>query len=177
MMKNIVDVSKLPPVSTVTSKHTSIIKTDELMAYKEGWDLYHNFQTCGLWETSPLTGLQINDEFIGAAVNGQGYLWDIRRDRDCWKLTIRRNLSTLNWHGLKAALKMLTPDAEALYNEFYKQCYENNPTFPEYDMWVTIGSTEAMASGSDGCAIFYFHHNVREYKIPFSLKVIMLTFF
>ena len=55
-------------------------------------------------------------------------------------------MTELEWNSIRNSLRMITPDGDSVYNEVYKQFYYDNPTFPEYDMWVTIGSTEVNAA-------------------------------
>jgi len=152
----VVDVSLLPYVSTVSSKQTSLTATSEWNAYKEVFDPMHSFQATGIWEFNPVTMLHLTDDFIGlASSDGVGYLWEISYQGDCWKVTFRNNPSELSWHGFHTALKMITPDADAIYNEVYKQMYGDNPTFPEYDMWVTIGDSQVMVSVGSYAYVYF----------------------
>lgn len=155
----VVDVSKLPDIPLASSKQTSVIETDASRAYKEAYDTMYGFQVSGEWKANPAFGLQFGfdgGKGIGLVASARAYLWTIEYNGSEWVVTINHNLSELQWDGLHNSLRLISPDGDILFNEFFKQCYEDNPTFPEYDMWVTIGNSQAMASGTDGAAIFYF---------------------
>lgn len=155
----VVDISKLPDIPLASSKQTSVVETDESRAYKEAYDIMMGFQRTGKWEANPAVLLQFGfdgGKGIGQTSDGAGYIWTLEYNGSEWVVTINRNLSELQWDGLHNSLRLVSPDGDILYNEFFKQCYEDNPTFPEYDMWVTIGNSQAMASGTNGAAKFYF---------------------
>ena len=122
----VVNVDNLPKVSTVSEKKSSFEVTNEFQNYIDEWNLYHTFQATGMWTTSLMYSLQVNDDFIGCIAEGQGYLWDIEREDDYWKLTIRRNPSELSWHGILTCLKMVSPDAESVYDLIYTEFYDGH---------------------------------------------------
>ena len=122
----VVNVDNLPKVSTVTEKKASFDTEGELKTYADEWTIYSTFQATGKWEYNILYVLQVNEDFVGSAAMGQGYLWDIERESDYWKLTIRSNLSELDWHGILTTLKTITPDAEAVFNLIYTEFYDGN---------------------------------------------------
>lgn len=162
----IVDVSKLPYVSTVSSKQTSLTATAEWNAYKEVFDPMHNFQSCGIWEFSPFHMLHLTDDFIGLAADGIGYLWEIKYTSaeeydssihpvDCWRVTFINNPSELSWHGFHTALKMITPDADAVYEAVYQSFYYDHELSDNPGTWFTYGNTE-LCGKADGYVFYYF---------------------
>lgn len=144
----VVNVDNLPKVSTVSEKKSSFEVTDEFQNYIDEWNLYHTFQATGMWTTSLMYSLQVNDDFIGCIAEGQGYLWDIEREDDYWKLTIRRNPSELSWHGILTCLKMVSPDAQEIYDAIYTSCYDGY--FYNKNEWYQIGNSEVLAVNTIG---------------------------
>ena len=140
----VVDVDNLPKVTTVSEKKSSFEVTDEFQAYIDEWNLYHSFQATGLWNYNPLYMLQVDSNFAGAAAMGSGYLWDIQRTGDYWTLTIRRNLSELNWDGILTCLKMVSPDAQEVFdNAIYEQFYNGCDWILDYDGWYDIPNSKS----------------------------------
>ena len=158
----IVNVSDLPQVPTVSTKQSSISVTPEFSAYKEQWDRMLLFQATGNWEGSTtLYQLQINNDFAGQVASGQGYMWLIEKNSDGeggFKISIYRNLSELSWDGLLTVLKLITPDAQAVYQEIYDQCYTGKTQYlVAYDEYATIGSSQLMTPtpAERGYVLFY----------------------
>ena len=60
------------------------------------------------------------------------------------------------WYGIQNALRLVTPDAEILYQQFYEAFYAGNHVFPAADTWVTIGNSQAMATQNSNAIIYYF---------------------
>lgn len=67
-----------------------------------------------------------------------------------WKLTIKANYTELIWNSIHNSIRMITPDADAVYNAIYQDYYyygyaglecENY----EISNWITLGSTELRA--------------------------------
>lgn len=150
----VVDVSKLPYVSTVSSKQTSLTATAEWNAYKEVFDPMHSFQACGIWQFNPIHMLHLTDDFIGLAADGTGYLWEIMYTSeeeyapsiypvDCWRVTFWTNPSELSWHGFHTALKMITPDADAVYEAIYEQAYYGADWILDYEGWYAIPNSSS----------------------------------
>lgn len=140
----VVDVDKLPKVTTVSEKKTSFDTKGELRAYADEFTIYSTFQGTGEWESNPLFMLQVNEDFVGAAAMGQGYLWEIERMGDYWKLTIRKNLSELDWHGILTSLKSIHPSAQGIYDAVFSDCYDEELYFKEADSWYTIENAQVM---------------------------------
>ena len=143
-----ISAADLPLVNLATSKQTSINRNDpSFIAYKAAFDPLWSYQV-GASYTS-LSQLQVLEDGIGLleTLTG-GYIWEMHYDsaNGYWKLILKSNMTELEWNSIRNSLRMITPDGDSVYNEVYKQFYYDNPTFPEYDMWVTIGSTEVNAA-------------------------------
>ena len=155
-----VDIESLPDVATVSSKLTSFELDDTWAAYKSAWNPMFAFQATGVYEFIFAYSMGIYDinghTCVGNAVQGQGYIWSLNYLNDYWELRIKGNLTSLQWDAVHMGMRRITSDADALYNEFYKQSYSDNPTFPDYDMWVNIGSSQALATFEPGTVIFRF---------------------
>lgn len=157
------DPSSLPWVSTVSSKQTTFDRNNaSFVAYKNAFDPMWQMQNVGHSNEMSLSCLQPFDNnqdgvfdgvgLIDSAPGKLGYMWEMKYDsgNGYWKLVIKGNYTELIWNSIHNSIRMITPDADAVYNEIYTQCYYDNPTFPEYDMWVTIGNTQVLASINDG---------------------------
>lgn len=145
----VVDVSKLPDIPCASSKQTSIPNSSDFTNYKTAFDEMYGFQVSGVWGANPAYCLQNYGSGIGLVAGGSGYLWTLDYNGSEFVVTIKSNLSELQWDALHNSLRLVSPDGDSLYNEFYTQFYSDNPTFPEYDMWVTIGNSQAMVHAGD----------------------------
>ena len=54
------------------------------------------------------------------------------------------NPHDLSWNAIRNSLRLVSPDGEQLYEEIYRQAYEDNPTFTAFNTWCPIGGSEAM---------------------------------
>lgn len=157
----VVDVSKLPEIPVATSKKTSFSETEEFKAFRDAFNPLYGFQVTGSYGDKATSGIQIYNGGSGIGLTSPTniYIFEINAQGDgSFKCIIRSNLSSLQWSAFRAALRLVSPDAESLYNEIFTQCYQDNPTFPEYDMWVTIGDSEALVvdGHGNGQAEFWF---------------------
>lgn len=155
---DIVDIDKLPEVTTTSEKRSSFNINNEFQAYIDEWSIYHTFQGSAMWENNPAYALQVNSDFAGSVAMGQGYLWEIERENDYWKLTIRRNLSELNWDGILNCMKMIFPSAEIIHKEVYDAFYTGDTTYlNDYDVWTQIEDSEILIVGgkNKGYSQFY----------------------
>ncbi|NLL80094.1 MAG: hypothetical protein GX234_09990 [Clostridiales bacterium] len=66
-----------------------------------------------------------------------------------YRLELWNNPDPLDWNILYNALRRITPDADAVYQEIYKQTYSDNPTFQDYNQWVNIGNETCVAVALD----------------------------
>lgn len=155
----IVNVSDLPQVPTVSTKQSSISVTPEFSAYKEQWDRMLLFQGTGNWEGSTtLCQLQINNDFAGQVASGQGYMWLVEKNSDGgFKISIYRNLSELSWDGLLTVLKLITPDAQAVYNAVYEDVYVGCD-IPSYNAWYDIPNTSSQIYVTDTTGLGYMEY-------------------
>ena len=144
----------LPLVATPATKQTSAPKTDSWNAYVEAFNPLWKLQATG---NANAIGGNLSNYGTGIGLlggNTSTYLWNLDWIGDCWKLTIRTNPTELQWNSIRNSLRLVSPDGEALYNECYEQAYGDNPTFPEYGMWVNIGGSQAMVQAAD---FYYFY--------------------
>lgn len=155
---SIVDVSTLPVIPPASSKQTSAPKSEEFKAYKEAFDVMYGFQRTGKWKRIFVEQLQNYESGIGLTVSGaEGYLWRLDYVDSTWKLWLRINPSELQWNAIENSLRLVSPDGDALYQEFFTWFYYDSPTFPEYDTWVSIGNSQAKVQVSDSGVYFYFY--------------------
>ena len=149
----VVDISKLPDIPLASSKQTSVIETDESRAYKEAYDTMYGFQVTGKWEANPAYLLQFGfdgGKGIGLTAMGQGYLWELEYNGSEWVVTIRTNLSELQWDGLHNSLRLVSPDGDLLYQEIYDAFYTGNTTYlNDYDTWTPINNSEILIVGGE----------------------------
>lgn len=162
--KSAISPNGLPQVNTPSSMQTTFNKDDaSFQAYKASFDPLWQTQNTG--SPGGLSMLQAFDNNRDGVADGVGlldglgslgYMWQMNYDASngYWRLELYSNYTALIWDSIRNSIRLVCPDGEAVYNEIYKQYYYDNPTFPEYDMWVTIGNTEVMASVTGG-AYFY----------------------
>lgn len=154
-----ISAADLPLVNLATSKQTSINRNDpSFIAYKAAFDPLWSYQVGASYNS--LSQLQVLEDGIGLleTLTG-GYIWEMHYDsaNGYWKLFIKSNMTELEWNSIRNSLRMISPDGQTIYDEIYQVCYYDNPTFPDYDMWVTIGSAEVMipSDAIDGQIWFY----------------------
>lgn len=151
-----VSVSDLPAVATVSSKQTTIDDTNSsFVAYKQAFDPLWGYQNTG--SDGALSQLQPYDRNQDGVIDGIGlldtaatfsYIWTMDYDavNGYWKLTIEGNYTELIWNSILNSLRMITPDADAVYNAIYQGCYNGYPGLEcenyEISNWITLGSTE-----------------------------------
>lgn len=146
-------VSDLPNLPASSIKRTSFPKDDP--AFVD----YMNKSEALLKQQSVDSSICYGFDASGVSIVSMmgGKPWELRYNGSSWQVTIYGNMSEVCWNGLKTCIKLVSPDGEQLFNEFYTQCYQDNPTFPDYDMWVNIGSSQAMASGDSDLGLVYFY--------------------
>ena len=96
---------------------------------------------------------------IDAARQGK-YEFYLTHQDNGWTLNMLFSMdalpSQLMWCGIQNALRLVTPDAEALYQQFYDFCYGGNHVFPAYDTWVPVGNSQAMVEKGRNSILFHF---------------------
>ena len=168
---NNVTGDNLPQVNTVSSKQTTINDTDpSYLAYKAAFDPVWQVQNKGTYVEGGLSMLQTFDKGHDGTVDGIGlidsmgslnYMWTLEYDyiNGYWKLEILGNYTELIWNSIHNSIRMITPDADAVYNAIYESCYSDYPglVIEPYTTgnWVSIGNTEVRADGSTGS--LYYH--------------------
>ena len=144
-----ISAKDLPLVATPATKQTSAPITDSWNAYVAAFNPLWSYQATGSYD-SKLSMLQNYGDGIGLVAGMDfTYIFNLDWIGDCWKLTLRSNLTELQWNAVRNSIRLVSPDGEQLFNEFYKQAYEDNPTFPAPDTWVSIGGSEAKIVVSD----------------------------
>ena len=67
---------------------------------------------------------------------------------NCWSIFVKysgHNPPTeLLWFGVRNLIRLVTPDAEVIYPQFYEHFYGGNHVFPNYNTWVTVGNSQVM---------------------------------
>lgn len=153
-----ISAADLPLVNLATSKQTSINRNDpSFIAYKAAFDPLWSYQVTASYDG--LSQIQVLEDGIGLLeMLTCGYIWEMHYDsaNGYWKLILKSNMTELEWNSIRNSLRMITPDGETIYNEIYQVCYYDNPTFPDYDMWVTIGGSEVMVSSPDYGFIYFY---------------------
>lgn len=162
---NNVTGDNLPQVNTVSSKQTTINDTDpSYLAYKAAFDPVWQVQNKGTYVEGGLSMLQTFDKGHDGTVDGIGlidsmgslnYMWTLEYDyiNGCWKLEILGNYTELIWNSIHNSIRMITPDADAVYNAIYQDCY--NYYFESTDVFYPIGNTEVMVSIKNGTIYYY----------------------
>lgn len=150
----------LPQVNTVSSKQTSINVNDpSLLAYKAAFDPLWQKQNGGNFSnlTFDSNGIALLD-----VTTGLYYLWDISYDasRGDWSFMVLGSYTELGWDAVKNSLRMITPDADAVFDAIYKDCYYGGgglecEKYGESN-WITIGSTQVKADWTSGTLYFRF---------------------
>lgn len=84
-----------------------------------------------------------------------GYIFNLDWIGDCWKLTIRGALTELQWNAVRNSLRLVSPDGEQLYGEFYKGFYEDTSIWPSYGEWINIGGTSSKVEVSDYVYLYF----------------------
>ena len=155
-----VSASNLPAVATVSSKQTTIDDTNSsFVAYKQVFDPLWGYQNNGNYDS--LAELQPYDGNQDGVIDGIGlldtlatpsYIWTMDYDaaNGYWKLTLKGNSTELIWNSILNSLRMITPDADAIYNAIYQDFYYGVPELGTYDTYMQIGSTAIAWSSSSG---------------------------
>lgn len=150
----------LPQVNTVSSKQTSINVNDpSLLAYKAAFDPLWKKQNKG-----SMSELVISSNSIGLldATNGFYYMWEIYYDaaNADWIFHFKGNYTKLGWDAVKNSIRIITPDADAVFSTIYKAGYEGGTGIEceKYgeSNWITVGSTQLKSDWTTGNLYFRF---------------------
>lgn len=157
---NEVSASDLPAVATVSSKQTTFDDSNSsFVAYKQAFDPLWAYQNTG--SASALSCLQPYDRNQDGVVDGIGlldtsgvaaYMWTMDYDaaNGYWKFTIKGNYTELIWNSILNSLRMITPDADAVYSTIYNDFYNGVPELGTHDTYMQVGSTAIAWSSSSG---------------------------
>lgn len=157
-----ISAADLPAVQTVSTKQTSINRNyPSFVTYKAVFDSLWKKQNGS--DFACLQPINLNPDGqttsgIGllSALSGLGYMWTMKYDaaNGYWKLLIKSNMTELQWNSILNSLRMVTPDADAVYNAIYECFYHDYTIIPETS-WVTVGNTQLSASGKEGETYIY----------------------
>lgn len=160
----VVDVSELPDIPLASSKQTSVVETNESIAYKDAFDVMYGFQATGKWQANPGALLQFGysgGKGIGLTTSesGSGYIWTIEYNGSEWVVTINRNLSELQWDALHNSLRLLSPDGDAVYNAVYEDFYYGATWIEDFEGWYPIpnSSSEIYVPDYTGKSVIKYH--------------------
>ncbi|MBE5851895.1 MAG: hypothetical protein E7299_02935 [Lachnospiraceae bacterium] len=160
----LVSPSSLPWVSTVSSKQTTIDKNNpSFVAYKDAFDiLWHEQNRGGFSYLQPIDNNQDGVcDGIGLLDNASGklgYMWEMKYDsgNGYWKLEIKGNYTELIWNSIHNSIRMITPDADAVYNAIYELYYYGGDWVADYDGWYPIPNANSeILVHLEGNSIYY----------------------
>lgn len=159
-----VDPSSLPWVSTVSSKQTTFDKNNaSFIAYKTAFDpMWQKQNSGGFSYLQPIDNNQDGTcDGIGLIDNASGilnYMWEMNYDsgNGYWKLVIKRNYTELIWNSIHNSIRMITPDADAVYNAIYELYYYGGDWVADYDGWYPIPNANSeILVHLEGSSIYY----------------------
>ena len=152
-----ISAADLPAVQTVSTNQTSInFNYPSFVTYKAAFDPLWSYQTSGNYNgLSCLQPINLNPDAqttsgIGLLTTsaGLGYIWTMKYDatNGYWKLLIKSNMTELEWNSILKSLRMVTPDADAVFNVVYQDCYYGYPGLEcekgFISNWITLGNTQ-----------------------------------
>ena len=97
---------------------------------------------------------------LESASGSFGSMWTLEYDSDdnLWTLTLKSSVTALIWDSILNSMRMINPDADAIYNAIYQDCYHGYPGLELISSgtsnWVTIGNTQLRVTMSNG--ILYY---------------------
>ena len=153
------DLSDLPNIIPVSAKQTTINENyPSFAAYRVVFD--------SLWQKQngssgamlqpyskngdgTCNGIGLLDTLAGAS-----YMWNLDYDstNGYWILAIKSNYTELQWNSILNSLRMITPDADAVFNAIFQDYYELY--FAEENVFYPIGNTQVMVTGQNN-TIYY----------------------
>ena len=125
-----------PPVATVEHFQKEVSKDTTYRNYIDKMEFYTQYRELG---TFYLSGHY--DGSVGSAVP---FATLIANENQV--VTFHRTTDPLDWNILYNTLKRITPDADAVYQEIYRQTYSDNPTFQDWNTWVPVGNETCVAT-------------------------------
>lgn len=154
----------LPSINLVSTRQTSLDKNNSsYLAYKAAFDPL--WQKQNKTEGSSFSGLQIIDNNQDGIMDGiglidslgsLGYMWTIDYNSidDYWVFSAIGSYTQLIWDSIHNALRMITPDADIVFDAIYQAFYHDYPglVVPQYSVgdWVTVGNTQLKTDYSSG---------------------------
>ena len=152
----------------MSSKQTTINDTDpSYLAYKAAFDPVWQKLNTGVYVEGGLSMLQTYDKGHDGSIDGIGlidslgslsYMWFMEYDyiNGCWKLEISGNYTTLVWNSIHNSIRMITPDADAVYNAIYELYYYGGDWVADDDGWYPIPNANSeILVHLEGNSIYY----------------------
>ena len=83
-------------------------------------------------------------------------MWEMKYDsgNGYWKLEIKGNYTELIWNSIHNSIRMITPDADAIYDAIYQSYYNDNQVSNNPGSWFSYGSTSLMGY-VEGNTVYY----------------------
>ena len=158
----LISAADLPDVVPVSTKQTSINSNyPSFVAYKAAFDPLWQKQNTG--SEGGLSQLQPYDSNGDGVMDGIGlldmlatsnYMWTLDYDAGSgvWILTLKSNYTELQWDSILNSLRLISPNADQVYNAIFEDCY--NGYFTEEDIFYPIGNAQVAVTGETG-KIYY----------------------
>ena len=156
-----------PPVATVEHFQKEVSKDTTYRNYIDKMEFYTQYRELGTFYLSghydgsvgpavPFATLIANENQVVTfhrTTDPSAIKFELLKTADVpensgyhYKLEFWNNPDPLDWNILYNTLKRITPDADAVYQEIYRQTYSDNPTFPDWNTWVPVGNETCVAT-------------------------------
>lgn len=157
-----IPASGLPLVEMPKSKLTAGVSTSSWEAFRKGFSdlwrqqVYNN--SYARFAPPELKLMQHSSDTPIGKIIGISALNDAARsnaidfrleylDKEkCWRLQVKFNEidvpTELMWSGIRNCIRLVTPDAELIYQQIYEHMYGGNHVFPAYNTWAPIGNSQ-----------------------------------
>lgn len=106
--------------------------------------------------------IQTNGIALLDSTNGFYYLWEIFYDasRGDWAFKIKGSYTELGWNAVKNSLRMVTPDADAIYNTIYQDFYYGGTGIEcekyKESNWIIVGNSQIKSDWTTGELYYRF---------------------
>lgn len=153
-----ISTQSLPLVNLATTKLTNGISNSSWEAFCKGFNALWFQQTKGKpysdrYMSDSLTlgsnGTKISPAGVKDVTTPNTIDFELKRQGDSWCLGIKYNEinipTELLWCGIRNSMRLVTPDAEAIYQQIYEHFYGGNHVFPNYDTWAKVGNSYVKA--------------------------------
>ena len=106
----------------------------------------------------------LNDAARSNAIN---FRLEYLDNENCWRLEIKFNEidipTELMWSGIRNCIRLVTPDAELIYQQIYEHMYGGNHIFPSFNTWAPVGNSQMKVNqpefygGSEEARSIYYY--------------------